>query len=68
MIAMSSLCNSIWIEMMANTFPLMQIEVYETFILFTGNDFQSLVPLTAIFFFFLLRLLSARYFYSFRIN
>jgi hypothetical protein len=51
MIAMSSLCNSIWIEMMANTFPLMQIEVYKTFILFTGNDFQSLIPLTTIFFF-----------------
>jgi hypothetical protein len=28
--------------MMANTFLLMQIEVHETFILFTGNDFQSL--------------------------
>jgi hypothetical protein len=37
MIAMSSLCNLIWIEMMANTLLQMQIEVQETSMLFTGT-------------------------------
>jgi hypothetical protein len=43
MIAMSSLCNLIWIEMVANTLLQMQIEVHETFTLFTGNGFYHLL-------------------------
>jgi len=39
MIVTSSLCNLIWIEMVANTLLQMQIEVQETFMLFTGNAF-----------------------------
>lgn len=43
MIAMSSLFNLIWIEMVANTLLQMQIEVQETFTLFTGNGFYHLL-------------------------
>ena len=39
MIVTSSLCNLIWIEMVANTLLQTQIEVQETFMLFTGNAF-----------------------------
>jgi hypothetical protein len=41
--SLSSLCNLIWIEMLANTLLQMQIEVQKTFTLFTDNGFYHLL-------------------------